>query len=67
MDKDTRKILQAAERQGFEIRTSGKGYPLIYRDGEFVTKAAQTTSDQRSQKNLIAALRRAGFKWPPPR
>lgn len=67
MDKDTRKILKAAQAQGFEVRTSRKGYPLVYRDGTFVTKAAQTTSDRRSQRNLISALRRAGFIWPPPR
>lgn len=65
MDKDTRKIIREAERQGFEVRTSGKGYPLIYRDGEFIAKAAQTTSDRRSTRNLIATLRRAGFIWPP--
>lgn len=65
MDKDTRKIVREAERQGFETRTSGKGYTLIYRDGALVTKAAQTTSDWRSRRNLVAALRRAGFIWPP--
>lgn len=67
VDKDTRKVLRAAEKQGFEVRTSAKGYPMIYRDGAFVTKAAQTGSDQRGLKNLIAALRRHGFQWPPPR
>ncbi len=68
MDKDTRKVLAAAERQGFTIRYSAKGYPLIYnRDGTFVTKAAQTGSDRRGPKNLVAALRRHGFVWPPPR
>jgi hypothetical protein len=67
MDKDTRKVLRAAERQGFEIRTSGTGHPMIYRDGVFVAKAASTPGDQRGLKNLIAALRRAGFVWPPRR
>jgi len=67
VDKDTHKVLRAAEKQGFEIRTSAKGYPMIYRDGVFITKTAQTPGDQRGLKNLIATLRRAGFKWPPPR
>lgn len=67
VDKDTRKVLRAAEKQGFEIRTSAKGYPLIYRDGVFITKAAQTPGDHRGIKNLIGMLRRAGFVWPPPR
>lgn len=65
MDKDTRRVLDAAAKQGFEIRYSAKGYPLIYRDGAFVAKAAQTTGDRRSLLNLISALRRAGFTWPP--
>ena len=67
MDKDTRKVLDEAERQGFEVRHSAKGYPLIYRDGEFIVKASQTPGDQRAIRNLIAALRRAGFVWPPKR
>lgn len=68
MDKDIRKILKAAQAQGFEVRTSRKGYPLVYTDdGKFVTKAAQTPSDRRGQRNLISALRKAGFTWPPPR
>ena len=65
MDKDLKRLLKELDRQGFDVRTSGKGYPLIYRDGAFVTKLAQTPSDWRSWKNGIAALRRAGFRWPP--
>ncbi len=65
MDKDTRKILEAAQRQGFTVTKSKKGYALIHKDGEFVTKAAQTPSDYRGQRNLVAALRRFGFIWPP--
>lgn len=67
MDKDLRKILKEAERQGFEIRTTSDGHPMVYRNGKFITKSAMTPSDQRGQKNLIAALRRAGFQWPPKR
>lgn len=67
MDKDTRKILREAERQGFEVRTSKTGHPMVYRDGRFVSKAASTPGDVRGIKNLVAALRREGFAWPPRR
>lgn len=66
MDKDTRKVLREAERQGFEVRTSKTGHPMIYRSGAFVAKASSTPGDRRALRNLIAALRRAGFRWPPP-
>ncbi len=65
MDKDTRKLIRELERQGFAWKRSGKGYPLVYRDGRFVTKLAQTPSDRRGWKNALSALRRAGFRWPP--
>ncbi|MCV2395903.1 hypothetical protein OEB99_16430 [Actinotalea sp. M2MS4P-6] len=67
MDKDTRKVLREAERQGFTIRTTSDGHPMVYRGGVFVTKASTTPGDQRSLRNLIAALRRHGFVWPPRR
>lgn len=67
MGKDLRKILKAAEKQGFEIRTTTDGHPMVYRNGTFVTQSAMTPSDRRGQKNLIAALRRFGFQWPPNR
>lgn len=61
-DKELRVLLKALRRQGFQIRYSSKGYPMIYTaTGAFVTKAAQTPSDWRGRKNLQAVLRRAGF------
>lgn len=67
LDKDLRKILKAAEKQGFEVRTTTNGHPMVYRDGTFVTQSAMTPGDWRGQRNLIAALRRFGFQWPPTR
>ena len=67
MDKDLRKILKEAEKQGFEVRHTSDGHPMVYRNGEFVTQSATSPSDRRGQKNLIAALRRYGFSWPPRR
>jgi hypothetical protein len=66
MDKDTKKLLREIEAQGFTVKYSGKGYPMVYAaDGRFVTKLAQTPSDRRGWMNGIAALRRAGLQWPP--
>ena len=65
VDEDTRKVVEAAERQGFTVRISGTGHPMLYRDGAFAAKASSTPGDQRGLKNLISALRRAGFVWPP--
>ncbi|PFG16264.1 hypothetical protein ATK74_0798 [Propionicimonas paludicola] len=67
LDKDLAKILRAAEKQGFEVRHTSDGHPMVYRNGQFVTKTAMTPSDRRGSKNLIAALRRFGFEWPPKR
>lgn len=67
MDKDLKKILRAAEKQGFEIRHTSDGHPMVYRDGKFITKSSKTPGDRRGQLNLIATLRRHGFRWPPKR
>ncbi|WP_051898632.1 hypothetical protein [Sciscionella sediminilitoris] len=62
MDKDVRKLIRRLEAQGFEVRYSAKGYPLVYRDGEFVTKLPQTPSDWRGLKNSVAHLKRHGYR-----
>lgn len=68
MNKDTRKLLAEAERQGFTVKVSRKGYPMVYApDGTFVTKIAQTPSDRRGWQNALSALKRAGLRWPPKR
>ena len=67
MDKDTRKVLDAAEKQGFTVTIKSNGHAEVRKNGAFVAVAAGTTSDHRSLKNLIAALRRHGFVWPPRR
>lgn len=65
MDKDLKKVLKEAEKQGFEVRYTTNGHPMIYKNGAFVAQFAKTGSDHRGLKNGIATLRRAGFRWPP--
>lgn len=67
MDKDLKKILKAAQAAGFETRTTKKGHIIVSKDGQRITTFAGTSSDRRSIRNGIAALRRAGLEWPPRR
>jgi hypothetical protein len=67
LDKDTKKVLDEAERQGFQVRQTTRQHPMVYRDGRFVAQFSGTPGDQRGLRNGIAALRRAGFQWPPKR
>ncbi|QHO90281.1 hypothetical protein CWT12_01520 [Actinomyces sp. 432] len=64
MDKDLKKILKAAEKDGYDIRTTKRGHIVVSRDGRRVTTFAGTASDRRSLRNGLAALRRDGFEWP---
>ena len=66
MDKDTKKVLAEAERQGFTVRTTSKGHARVCNaDGQVVTVFSGSASDVRALRNGIAELRRAGFVWPP--
>ena len=64
MDKDTKKLVKAAEAQGFTVTRTKNGHPRISKDGQWVTVLPGTTSDWRSRRNALAALRRAGFQGP---
>lgn len=67
MNKDMKKIIKALENQGFEVKVTKKGHVSVSRDGRFVVVFAGTASDWRAMRNGVAAARRAGFQWPPPR
>lgn len=65
MDKEIKRILDAARAQGFRVRITAKGHAFITKaDGTPVTTFAGTPSDVRSAANAVGALRRAGFRWP---
>jgi predicted RNA binding protein YcfA (HicA-like mRNA interferase family) len=61
---DTRKLIKALEDQGFEVVRSKGNHYVVKLDGRRVATLASTPSDSRSLRNGIAALRRAGFRWP---
>lgn len=65
MDKDTKRLLAEAERQGFSVRMTSRGHAQV-RDSSNVVVAvlSGTASDHRSFRNAVSQLRRAGFVWP---
>ncbi len=66
MDKDTKKVLAEAERQGFTVRATSKGHAQVRNaDGQVVAVFSGSASDVRALRNGIAELRCAGFVWPP--
>lgn len=64
MDKDTKKILDAAKRQGFTVVTTRRGHRQVWLSDRLITTFSGTASDWRAMKNGLSALRRAGFVWP---
>jgi len=66
MDKDLKKLLKEAERQGFTWRLTRKGHVQVSDpQGAICAVAAGTASDHRSQRNFLSQMRRAGFTYPP--
>ena len=61
MHKDLRKLVKAAEAQGFGTFTNRKGHLVFTVDGQIVAIFSGTPSDHRSWTNSMARLRRAGF------
>lgn len=64
MASDLRKVLRAAEEQGWRVERGKKGqYKLYSPDGEGMVTLHQSHSDHRALKNAISIMRRYGFRW----
>lgn len=66
MSKDVSQLKRELEKQGFAVeRVSKKNshYKVFSPEGKFVCFMPATPSDTRSLLNVIAELRRNGFKW----
>lgn len=62
--KELKEITREAERQGWRVGETKKGHPQFFApDGENIVTGSGTPSDHRSIDNLVARLRRYGFKW----
>lgn len=60
--KETRELIKKLKRQGFEVEPTKGGHYTVRKDGRRVATLAGTPSDGRSMKNVLAALKRAGFQ-----
>lgn len=68
IDQDTKVVLKALEKAGFDIRATKSGHPMVYKDGRMITTFSKTASDRRAFKNALAQIKReTGFQWPPRR
>lgn len=68
MGDDLRKLLKAAEAQGFTVERTSKGHWLVRNaEGLAVATLAGTASDHRSWRNGLNRLKKAGLEWPPPK
>lgn len=62
--KELKEIVKAAEKQGWQVKTTKKGHKMFYApDGVNKVLAGGTPSDHRALQNLLADLRRYGFEW----
>lgn len=62
---DHKKLLKLIDTtDGFERELNGSGHYSIRRRGRLITIMSKSPSDNRSTKNLLAQLRRAGLKVP---
>lgn len=63
MNKELRELIDKAEEQGFTYKVTKKGHVMIKdSEGKPVSTFSGTPSDNRSWKNSMARLKRAGYK-----
>jgi hypothetical protein len=63
LTKEVQKVVRAAEKQGWRVRETKKGWMLYAPDGQHMETLHKTPSDWRSIRNTVARMRRHGFKW----
>jgi hypothetical protein len=67
MNKELRKVVRAAEAQGWRVEATKKGWMLYPpQTSQGAVAVHGTPSDVRALHNTIAEMRRRGFIWPPP-
>lgn len=62
--KELKKLLEEARKQGWTEKRKKKGLMLLAPDGVGKVTIHRTPSDRRSLDNVIAQMRRHGFRWP---
>jgi len=67
VDKEFRRLVRAAEEQGWRVRPIKKGVMLVPPDlARPAVTIHRTPSDPRSWNNTVAQLRASGLEWPWP-
>jgi hypothetical protein len=61
--KDLKRLIREAEKQGWRVKPTTKGWMLYSPDGEWMETLHRTPSDWRSLQNTISRMRKHGFKW----
>jgi hypothetical protein len=62
--KDLRRVLAAAERQGWRVELGRHGHYKLYPpNGMAVVPTGSTPSAPSALRNLIGQMRRCGFEW----
>lgn len=62
MKKDSKKLVEQLDLQGFECRITRRGHIQVRRDGQVVAVMAGTPSDRRSWLNTLSDLKRVGYQ-----
>lgn len=65
MDKDTKKVIAEAERQGFAVTETSRGHVMAKGPNGGICVTGGTPGDRRGLLNFIACLRGLGFIWRP--
>ncbi len=67
MGDDIDKLVKWARSQMWTVERDGSNhYQFANPHGDHVTDYPSTPSSQRRWHNLVAALKKAGLRWPPP-
>lgn len=67
MQKEWKRLIEAAEEQGWRVDRTTDGWQLKAPDGVFIETIHGTPSDWRAIRNSISRMRRSGLVWPPPK
>ena len=64
--KDTKRILEALEEQGWRVEETKKRHYMAYPPdkAQGPVSLGSTPSDWRSLRNALSLLKRRGFRWP---
>jgi hypothetical protein len=61
--KEVKKLVAAARKQGWRVKETKKGYLLHDPSGRHKETLHKTPSDPRGLRDSLSRMRRFGFKW----